>query len=63
MNIVDITIILIVVLLLSLIVYFKIIKTRGQIGCNCSLKSSCNLKIETIESIFNDIKKDFHKES
>lgn len=62
MNIVDITIILIVVLLLSLIVYFKIIKTRGQIGCNCSLKSSCNLKIETIESIFNDIKKDFHKE-
>lgn len=62
MNIVDIIIILIVVLLLSMIIYFKIIKTRGQIGCNCSLKSSCNLKIETIESIFNDIKKDFHKE-
>ena len=62
MNIVDIIILLLVLILLSLIVYFKIIKTRGQIGCNCSLKSSCNLKIETIESIFNDIKIDFHKE-
>jgi len=62
MNLIDGVIILLVLILLSAIIYFKIIKTRGQIGCNCSLKSSCNLKIETIESIFTDIKKDFHKE-
>lgn len=59
MNFVDLAIYTFVIIIMSLIIYFKIIKTRGQIGCNCSLKDSCSLKIETIESLFEDIKKDF----
>ncbi|MDY0210173.1 MAG: hypothetical protein RBQ91_02030 [Acholeplasma sp.] len=58
MNLTDIIILLFVGSLLGLIIYFKIIKKRGNIGCNCSLKSSCNLKIHSIDSIFEDIKND-----
>lgn len=62
MNLVDMGIILFVSILLAFIIYFKIIKTRGNIGCNCSMKSSCSLKINTMDAIFSDIKKDYHHE-
>lgn len=58
MNLIDLIILLFVGSLLGLIIYYKFIKTKGSIGCNCSQKSSCNLKIHSIESIFEDIKND-----
>jgi Tfp pilus assembly protein PilE len=55
MSMVDIVILIIVIGILSAITYFRFIKKGSTLGCNCSLKSSCSLKVETLKAMFEDI--------
>lgn len=55
MTLVDIIILIVVVGLLSAITYFRFIKRKTGLGCNCSLKSSCSLKVDTIKAMFEEI--------
>jgi hypothetical protein len=55
MTIVDIIILIVVMGLLSAITYFRFIKRKTGLGCNCSLKSSCSLKVDTIKAMFEEI--------
>ncbi len=55
MTIVDIIILIIVIGILTAITYFRFIKRKTGLGCNCSLKSSCSLKVDTIKAMFEEI--------
>ncbi|GEM_PF-1769865 len=55
MTLVDIIILIVVIGLLSAITYFRFIKRKTGLGCNCSLKSSCSLKVDTIKAMFEEI--------
>lgn len=55
MTLVDVLILVITVLILSSITYFRFIKRKTVLGCNCSMKSTCSLKIENIQAMFEDI--------
>ncbi len=55
MTLVDIIILIVVMGLLSAITYFRFIKRKTGLGCNCSLKSSCSLKVDTIKAMFEEI--------
>jgi uncharacterized protein YneF (UPF0154 family) len=55
MTIVDIIILIIVIIILASITYFRFIKRKTGLGCNCSLKSSCSLKVDTIKAMFEEI--------
>lgn len=55
MTIVDIIILIAVIGILSAITYFRFIKRKTGLGCNCSLKSSCSLKVDTIKAMFEEI--------
>jgi hypothetical protein len=54
-TIVDIIILIVVIGLLSAITYFRFIKRKTGLGCNCSLKSTCSLKVDTIKAMFEEI--------
>jgi hypothetical protein len=55
MTFVDIIILIVVIGILSAITYFRFIKRKTGFGCNCSLKSSCSLKVDTIKAMFEEI--------
>lgn len=55
MTFVDMIILVFVLLILSSIIYFRFVKRKSVLGCNCSMKNSCSLKIENIKAIFEEI--------
>lgn len=55
MNLVDFIILLIVVLILGLIVYFRWIKKdQNSANCHCYKAKTCQLKIEDLKNIILD---------
>ena len=55
MTLIDIIILIIVLSILVAITYFRFIKRKSVLGCNCSLKNSCSLKVDTIKAMFEEI--------
>lgn len=55
MNLVDFIILLIVVLILGLIIYFRWIKKdKNSTNCHCYKAKTCQLKIEDLKNIILD---------
>ncbi|MCU0104522.1 hypothetical protein N7603_02510 [Acholeplasma vituli] len=55
MNLID-TLILIFVLGIFLgIAYYRFVQKKTGLGCNCSSKKTCTLKVDSIKAIFEDI--------
>lgn len=55
MTFVDGVILLIVFSILAAIIYYRFVKKQTGLGCNCSLKSTCSLKVDTIKAMFEEI--------
>lgn len=55
MTFTDGVILLIVFGILAAIIYYRFVKKKTGLGCNCSLKTTCSLKVDTIKAMFEDI--------
>lgn len=55
MTLIDIIILIIVISILTAITYFRFIKRKTGLGCNCSQKTTCSLKVDTIKAMFEDL--------
>lgn len=57
MNLIDAVILIFTILILGLIIYFKWIKKKDKLSCNCSKVESCQIKIEELRDLFKDFNK------
>lgn len=57
MNLTDAVILIFTILILGLIIYFKWMKKKDKLSCNCSKVESCQIKIEELRDLFKDFNK------
>ena len=55
MTLIDFIILIFVIGILVSITYYRFVKKKTGLGCNCSSKNNCTLKVDSIKAIFEEI--------